>query len=470
MNTETPKVGDVFAFFLERYGVYCPCQVIFQEENSLGMLFFNHFSKEIPSDVEKILQSGVLLQNHHYWEGDKFAFWVELPLTEHFSFLGNTLIVEAVSREEFKREDWHQLEIQYAWQQLPAFIQENFRIEGQYYNSIVLKEEKSLEELRKIREEFSFSHRVETLFFNEDLKIFLAENPLISTIVILGNASKVVDISRTALTELIINVSGVEQLILNREMFHLTLKGDFSSLKEVVCPFGGKLLHLNLHTDEHFSAFSGLKKAKSLRVDFKNSFDISELKKVLTDTRQLWLMSKGGIIKNILELKDFEKVEDIWLSEVYGFDEFPKKTDLPHLEFLSLWSIPKTIGEQIKKEFKGIHSLEVKQLWSEAWLKANLENPLRNWDGNEGIPATKAKKAMKIYADSYKTISKEGISEEEKQQILLNFLKIFNEIEQKWGIDTLEREEIGEAYHILAQFTTMTESQIEDFFENHRDF
>lgn len=99
-----------------------------------------------------------------------------------------------------------------------------------------------------------------------------------------------------------------------------------------------------------------------------------------------------------------------------------------------------------------------------------MENPLRNWDGNEGIPAAKAKKAMKNYTTSYKNISQEGISEEEKQQILLDFLQVFNEIEKKWGVDTLEREEIGEAYQLLAHFTTMTEQQIEDFFENHRDF
>lgn len=157
MNTKTPQTGDVFAFFLERYGVYASCQVIFQKENSLGMLLFNHFSKEMPSDMEKILQSGVLFQNHHYCKGEKFCFLVELPLWEHFSFLGNASITAVVSKEECKTPNWHQLELQYAWQQLPVFVQENFRVEGLYYDSIILKEEKSLTELRKIKEKFSFS-------------------------------------------------------------------------------------------------------------------------------------------------------------------------------------------------------------------------------------------------------------------------------------------------------------------------
>lgn len=137
-----------------------------------------------------------------------------------------------------------------------------------------MREETSLIEL-PTQEEFTFSTEVETYFFNETLASFLEENPLITNLNVFQNASKVVDISRTALTELIINVTGGERLILNREMFLLTLKGDFSSLKAVICPFGGKLLNLNLHTNERFSAFSGLKKAKSLRVDFKNSLDIS---------------------------------------------------------------------------------------------------------------------------------------------------------------------------------------------------
>lgn len=122
----------------------------------------------------------------------------------------------------------------------------------------------------------------------------MAENPLISKINILKNASKIVHVSKTSLDELRINVTGIEKIILNREMFELTLKGDFSSFKEVVCPFDGKLLHLNLDTDERFSAFSGLKKVQFLRVDFKNSLDIIELTKVLTDTPKLWLISNEG--------------------------------------------------------------------------------------------------------------------------------------------------------------------------------
>lgn len=119
MNIKTPQTGDVFAFFLERYGVYASCQVIFQEGNRNALLFFNYFSKEMPSDMEKILQSGVLLQNHHYWKGEKFCFWVELPLWERFSRLGNAPITAVVSKEECKTPNWHQLEMQYAWQQLP---------------------------------------------------------------------------------------------------------------------------------------------------------------------------------------------------------------------------------------------------------------------------------------------------------------------------------------------------------------
>lgn len=126
---KTPQTGDVFAFFLERYGIYAFCQVIFQEENKIALLFFNHFSKEI-LDIQSVIKSGVLLQNHHYWEGDKFAFWVELPLWERFSRLGNAPITAVVSKEECKTPNWHQLELQYAWQQLPAFVQENFRVEG----------------------------------------------------------------------------------------------------------------------------------------------------------------------------------------------------------------------------------------------------------------------------------------------------------------------------------------------------
>lgn len=63
-----------------------------------------------------------------------------------------------------------------------------------------------------------------------------------------------------------------------------------------------------------------------------------------------------------------------------------------------------------------------------------------------------------------------GITREEKEALLIEFVQIFNQIDKKHSIDTLEREEIWATFCMLAQLTDFTTKEIEAIFENHRDF
>lgn len=484
-HLQNAQIGDVFAYYLERYGVYCPCQVLFENEDSVAMVFFNHFSAEVPS-LDIVQQSSILLKNHHSWNGDKFAFCVERDENVQFHFIEHSDIIMSVDKQDVQENsDFSQIDFQYAWQQLPQFIQDNYHakdpkklkeFEGlpEYLrldlstirrSRIILKEKKSLAQLQAIKQENIFSDKIESEFFDDNLQQLLIEHPLVTDLTIFNHTPKVVDISKTAIHRLNINISGVEKIILNRTINQLFLEGDFSCLKEIICPFDGRLLELYLDTEQHFSAFSGLKKVKFLRVDFVQCFDIAELAKVVTDTPTLWIMSKGGTLKNILHLKSFNKVRYLWLSNVFGFDEFPNKNDFKDLRYLMLWSIPKDIGNKIKKEFKGMNGLEIRQLRSEEWIKANLENPLKNWDGRDGNSPTKAKKAMKAYADAYKKLSKDTPNQDEQLAILQEFLQVFQAIDKKWHLDTLEREEVYSAYKMLVALTNIEQKSVEIVFE-----
>jgi hypothetical protein len=88
-------------------------------------------------------------------------------------------------------------------------------------------------------------------------------------------------------------------------------------------------------------------------------------------------MGKSANIKNEDELKIFRNLKFLWLSDVYGFKTFPKKENFPNLKNLILWSIPKVVGDKIKKEYKNFCELDIKQLRTEEWIKANLNNPLK---------------------------------------------------------------------------------------------
>lgn len=484
-HLQNAQIGDVFAYYLERYGVYCPCQVIYANENSVAMVFFNHFSAEIPS-LDSVQQSSILLKNHHSWNGDKFAFCVERDENVQFHFIEHSDIIMSVGKQDVQEnDDFSQIDFQYAWQQLPPFIQDHYHAMGQilpqyqhiaeYANlnlsqlsraTIHLIENKTLSELREIKEKYYFSSSIQSQFFNDDLRAFLMENPLITSFTFLQNVPKEVDISDTYLNHLMINISGVEKLILNRAMHNLNLMGDFSDLKEIICPFDGRLLHLSLSPyTQNVVHFLGLTSVQYLRFDVHQSLDINFLKNKFINIQHLEIKEYGygGRIENIMMLKDFNVLKGLSIDNCYDFDEFPLLLDLPHLQKLHIKSIPKNIGDKIKKSFKSVHELKISQLRNEEWIQTHFKNPFKDWENKPNIPHSKA---MKAYADAYKKLSKDTLSQDEQLAILQEFLQIFQAIDKKWHLDTLEREEVYSAYKMLVALTNIEQKSVERLFEN----
>ena len=177
---------------------------------------------------------------------------------------------------------------------------------------------------------------------------------------------------------------------------------------------------------------------------------------------------KNASLRNIEALVKFQHLESVWLSNLYNFDSFVKKTEMPNLSSITLWSVPKIVADKVKKEFKGIDELDIKQVHTDEWIKANLDNPLRNWDGRDGTKPSVAKKAMRAYTDAYKKLSANK-NKDEAVTTLQNFIAIFNEIDKKHSIDTLEREEIWDAFNILGELTSLTVKEKEEIFEDLRD-
>lgn len=301
-------------------------------------------------------------------------------------------------------------------------------------------------------------------YFDKTLQDFLKKNPLIIHLNLKENLPKIIDLSGTKIIDLNIDIDNVEEIILNEHIENLNLSGNFSKLKKIICPFEGKYLFLNIKTEENINFLPKLEKLEQFRIDFKWEFYIKILSKVSKNIEDIYIMGKSANIKNEDELKIFRNLKFLWLSDVYGFKTFPKKENFPNLKNLILWSIPKVVGDKIKKEYKNFCELDIKQLRTEEWIKANLNNPLKWWDWRD-IQRAKAKNAMKAYINAYKILNKKDLDKNWQKIILKDFLKVFNEIEQKYGLDTLETEEILETFMILWSLTNFTENELNNIFE-----
>jgi hypothetical protein len=117
---------------------------------------------------------------------------------------------------------------------------------------------------------------------------------------------------------------------------------------------------------------------------------------------------------------------------------------LYELRELDFDSVPKEAGLYLKKHWKGkLDRLSVTHLRDEGWLKDNLENPLRYWDGNEFIPRAAYQSARKCYKDTRKQLL-ETTDKKEIEEIVRRYTRYFNKLNDRYEefIETEEREDI----------------------------
>ncbi len=118
------------------------------------------------------------------------------------------------------------------------------------------------------------------------------------------------------------------------------------------------------------------------------------------------------------------------------------------LRELDFDSVPKEAGLYLKKHWKGkLDRLSVTHLRDEGWLKDNLENPFRHWDGNEFISAAAYRSARKCYKDTKKLLTEamgRAADRKEIQEIVRGYTQSFNKLNNRYEefIETEEREDV----------------------------
>ena len=104
-------------------------------------------------------------------------------------------------------------------------------------------------------------------------------------------------------------------------------------------------------------------------------------------------------LENAGALNRLHRLRRLELSETFGMraDEAPDPALLDRLEDLRLDSVPDEYASATRKRWtpiapQGVH-LSIRRGRTPAWVAQNAANPLRAWDGREGIPASAYAKA-----------------------------------------------------------------------------
>lgn len=471
-NTNELKIGDIYSLYLKRWNFYVSAQIVVKDDSrgTIAVLL-DIFSKEVPT-LDALKKAKPFVLDHHYWNTINFYLYTGQLWAFNPIFIGNSTPIDTPADEHLSTFGMEQFSLQYQWNQLPDDFKKSFKEQRPRNKTIKITRSENKDFYTSLLQEKPLAYEVESCIFDAQLQSFLKENQQVSKLELEEVDEAIVDISASGIDSIVIRDSHIEKIVLNRYIQTLCTLGDFSAIKEIVCSFEGELLHLRFSNfNSGYLKFKGLQEVRSLNIfsDKNYSVDIAEIADAFPKLEYLMINGENASLKNVEALAKLRHLESVWLSNLYDFDSFVKKTEMPNLSSITLWSVPKVVADKVKKEFKGIDELDIKQARTDEWIKANLDNPLRNWDGREGTKPSVAKKAMKAYTDAYKKLSANK-DKDEALKTLENFIAIFNEIDEKHHIDTLEREEIWDAFNMLGELTSLTIKEKEDIFEDLRDF
>jgi hypothetical protein len=292
------------------------------------------------------------------------------------------------------------------------------------------------------------------------LSAALAGHPLISTIV-WDDAPAEVDLSGTGVQNLTISGPSLRRLTLPSTLIYVNLSqydpqlvvqtNDYVRLGitltgDAAIPDGLRgVSHLVVEGGGEITAdrFSGLPNLLDLTITFRTG---------------------PGELRNLSAMSTLDKLVNLTLTDAYAVDA-SLLPDLPALAYLGLNGVRRSTVAAVKARYRTTPvRLSLSGAKNDTWLAANLDNPFRDWadDDERGGAA-----ACKAYAAAVRAIDKG----EDASSALQRLVKELNRIDSKYAfIDTLRREEAGDAFHILAARAGVDEDEADRWFDSWRDF
>lgn len=303
------------------------------------------------------------------------------------------------------------------------------------------------------------------------------QNPLIYSLRLTAYDDAHVDLSATSVRELQVNITGVTRITLPKVTEELELSGDLGSLDrlQIEHPLDGDELRLKILKQEARPLPAlGLPQLTSLQLTALDRLDLAPLVENFPKLQLLNLWGRPGTLDNAGALAALGDLRELLLIDLFGFDpdDFPAPERLPRLSSLILSSVPRAVAP-IAKRFLHVDYVSVTKLRGPDWMKENLGNPFRSWEGRSNVRAADAKAAFKAYAaaqNQLTQLTQGGFAQEDVEGILKTFVATLNQLAVKSALETQERDEAVRAFRALLDGTQVAVSTADRWWEQWEDF
>ena len=462
------KAGDIYCVYNKSLKKYTACQVTKIDDSGkkpqATIISLDWVSDELPKEEELALMKPLYI-DYMYWGGTFNIKRVDVNVPLNYVYVAN---VKPLNNEDTGTYGgWNSgVEIynQFKWLKIPKEQRDAFKAADASSEHVEFEGNRrrlgthsendmwhDFDDALSLRV-FPCLSSLTVTKWHKNLYEYLNSNPFIRELVIENHGKSSLDFSETSIDRLSVDMTGLDELILNDDLSMLFLLEEVKDGCKITSPsFGSDLI---LYCDGSVPKIQGLEGLEKLYIRTITELDIADILSAYPKLRELRLWGKPGNLINFAKISEFSELEVLTTMDLFGFtaDEVPKPESLQKLYMLWMDSLPEDAAKEVKKLYKKRKG-EGLDLWitkprKAEWLAQNLENPFRSWDGEEHITPANAKKAADIYRKTRAAMVKliEAPSkdiEKDAEALVRDYTEGFNKMDKKKPfIDTVERDEV----------------------------
>ena len=494
------KAGDIYCVYNKSLKKYTACQVTKIDDSGkkpqATIISLDWVSDELPKEEELALMKPLYI-DYMYWGGTFNIKRVDVNVPLKYVYVAN---VKPLNNEDTGTYGgWNSgVEIynQFKWLKIPKEQRDAFKAADASSEHVEFEGNRrrlgthsendmwhDFDDALSLRV-FPCLSSLTVTKWHKNLYEYLNSNPFIRELVIENHGKSSLDFSETSIDRLSVDMTGLDELILNDDLSMLFLLEEVKDGCKITSPsFGSDLI---LYCDGSVPKIQGLEGLEKLYIRTITELDIADILRAYPKLRELRLWGKPGNLINFAKISEFSELEVLTTMDLFGFtaDEVPKPESLQKLYMLWMDSLPEDAAKEVKKLYKKRKG-EGLDLWitkprKAEWLAQNLENPFRSWDGEEYITPANAKKAADIYRKTRAAMVKliEAPSkdiEKDAEALVRDYTEGFNKMDKKKPfIDTVERDEVFTALDgilsLIPDELGIDQDKLLDLFDQLKDF
>ena len=490
------RAGDVYTVFNNYLGRYTACQVAYiappdaVSKQPGAVILSLDWVGDAPLTKDELPNLRPLYKDFMYWQRDLHLLRVPIEVPQQYTLVGTLpSFTDKPCRSYGGWSDGYDVYRQIKRQAIPEKRRQAFKeaIESDEQTEIGGVHVK-VNSHRVMDQYLPFSSALElrvlpclsTLVceqWHPDLIEFLRENPFIDELTLLHHGQKTLDLRGTNVRKLMLDMTGLEELWVSDCTEYLLFQTEDPDVCTIHAPESGK--YLTLDFTGQYRPHPELVNLRGLYGARLKVFDLSLLEKIHPHLRELRLWGAPGTLVNFKTVSKLPELARFSCFDLFGFgaDEIPTPEQMPNLSWFWMTSLPEDAAKAIKRLWKGRPEvdLQITKPRKPEWLAQNLDNPFRDWDGAEQIPAVAAKKAAAQYRKTRSLLMKLAAKPDESAQIqALEAVSAYTQTFNKMRfIETEERDEIYMALCNMLDALpddVLKKSELLEKFEQLRDF